>query len=444
MIQLLSNKKIMAGLIGLLFLAVVIIIALFILTNRQAHPITKVFVTTGGEIRSSGDWAMIGALDSEKGFQYDLPITLGIATQEGWSKASSCISGEGIYYTKPQEQAITLIFDVDDNLIGIYQHSSVAMPEPWIKANGPSKADGSYIIANEHYGVYLFLLDPSNACDSGTDYDSILASPANLPSYSIPGSAQTAIAQGWPDPIYCSQGRGKYYSNSAFKHIIMYNADGNPIGIYQYSEDPMPAPWWKTKEILGGGGIKIVEQEHYGLFVYFADATRACSAGQQKSTKTGSSQSLYLGQGVRATPTPYVEPTPTPEASSMISGIVDKLAGIKTVELTVSSEPSGLSAVTEIDSSTLTSSLTQILNSLETVSYASNTWINNVAHKGIQGTTKSDNLTTLVPDAVNGNSVEVTVWVTEDNIIRKFKLAGVIAGSDNDQSIRTLDIIIGY
>jgi len=224
----------------------------------------------------------------------------------------------------------------------------------------------------------------------------------------------------------------------------MYNADGNPIGIYQYSEDPMPAPWWKTKEILGGGGIKIVEQEHYGLFVYFADATRACSAGQQKSTKTGSSQSLYLGQGVRATPTPYVEPTPTPEASSMISGIVDKLAGIKTVELTVSSEPSGLSVVTEIDSSTLTSSLTQILNSLETVSYASNTWINNVAHKGIQGTTKSDNLTTLVPDAVNGNSVEVTVWVTEDNIIRKFKLAGVIAGSDNDQSIRTLDIIIGY
>ena len=443
MIQLLSNKKIMAGLVTVLLITVLIIIAVFLLSNRQSHPITKVFVTTGGEIKSTGDWASIGALDTEKGFQYDLPIFADLAIKEGWVKASSCIPGEGIYYSKSQEETITLIFDADDNLIGVYQNSDVPMPTPWMKTDGPSKSDGSYILDKEHYGVYLFILDPSNACDLGTSYDSILGAPSGLPSYSIPVNVDAAIAQGWPDPIFCSQGRGKYYSNPDFNYIIMYNGDGNPIGIYQYSEEPKPAPWWKTKAILSGG-LQVVEQEHYGLFIFFADATRACSAGQQKSTKTGSSQSLYLGQGVRATPTPYVEPTPTPEPYTMIPTIIEKLSQLKTIELDVTSDPEGLSSATEIESSEFTSSLTSVLSNLEEVSYASNTWINNVSHKGIKGITKSDNMTSLVPGAVNGKSVEVTVWVAEDSTVKKVKLIGAISEDDSDQSARTFNANIGY
>ena len=443
MIQLLSNKKIMTGLVTVLIVIVLIIIAVFLLNNRQSHPITKVFVTTGGEIKSTGDWASIGALDTEKGFQYDLPILADLAIKEGWVKASSCISGEGIYYSKAQEENITLIFDVDENLIGVYQNSDVQMPVPWMKTNGPSKSDGSYIFDKEHYGVYLFILDPSNACDLGTSYDSILASPSGLPSYSIPINVDEAIAQGWPDPIFCSQGRGKYYSNPVFNYIIMYNGDGNPIGIYQYSEESKSAPWWKTKEILSGG-LKVVEQEHYGLFIFFADATRACSAGQQKSTKTGSSQSLYLGQGVRATPTPYVEPTPTPEPSTMIPTIIEKLSQLKTIELEVTSDPEGLSSVTEIEASEFTSSLTAVLGSLREISYASNTWINNVSYKGIKGITKSDNMTSLVPDALNGKSIEVTVWLAEDGTVKKIKLIGEISGADSNQSARTFNVNIGY
>ncbi len=443
MIQLLSNKKIMAGLVTVLLIIVLIIIAVFLLSNRQSHPITKVFVTTGGEIKSTGDWASIGALDTEKGFQYDLPIFADLAIKEGWVKASSCIPGEGIYYSKSQEETITLIFDADDNLIGVYQNSDVPMPTPWMKTDGPSKSDGSYILDKEHYGVYLFILDPSNACDLGTSYDSILGAPSGLPSYSIPVNVDAAIAQGWPDPIFCSQGRGKYYSNPDFNYIIMYNGDGNPIGIYQYSEEPKPAPWWKTKAILSGG-LQVVDQEHYGLFIFFADATRACSAGQQKSTKTGSSQSLYLGQGVRATPTPYVEPTPTPEPYTMIPTIIEKLSQLKTIELDVTSDPEGLSSATEIESSEFNSYLTSVLSNLEEVSYASNTWINNVSHKGIKGITKSDNMTSLVPGAVNGKSVEVTVWVAEDSTVKKVKLIGAISEDDSDQSARTFNANIGY
>ena len=68
MIQLLSDKKIMTGLVTVLFVIILIIVAIFLLSNRQSHPITKVFVTTGGEIKSTGDWASIGALDTEKDF----------------------------------------------------------------------------------------------------------------------------------------------------------------------------------------------------------------------------------------------------------------------------------------------------------------------------------------------------------------------------------------
>ena len=119
------------------------------------------------------------------------------------------------------------------------------------------------------------------------------------------------------------------------------------------------------------------------------------------------------------------------------------IRNLTTVELTASSEPEGLSVVTEIAAVKFSATLTQVINSLETISYASNTWINNVSYKGISGTTKSENLKDLVPDTVNGRSVKVTVWVTEDRIIKRLRVDGALTDSDTDQSKRTLDINIG-
>ena len=55
----------------------------------------------------------------------------------------------------------------------------------------------------------------------------------------------------------------------------MYDAQDELIGIYHISVAEMPPPWELTKEIYGGAG-PVIEYEHWGLFFYFQDPTRAC------------------------------------------------------------------------------------------------------------------------------------------------------------------------
>ena len=56
----------------------------------------------------------------------------------------------------------------------------------------------------------------------------------------------------------------------------MYNIDDELIGFYQYSRLEMPSPWAQMDELKGGGGLTIIDFEHWGLLVYFQDPLRAC------------------------------------------------------------------------------------------------------------------------------------------------------------------------
>ena len=53
-------------------------------------------------------------------------------------------------------------------------------------------------------------------------------------------------------------------------------------------------------------------------------------------------------------------------------------------------------------------------------------------------------MTSLVPGAVNGKSIEVTVWITEEGTVKKLKLIGAISETDTDQSARTFNTNAGY
>lgn len=93
----------------------------------------------------------------------------------------------------------------------------------------------------------------------------------------LPLIGAEAVAAGWTDPILCSQGRGKYFKNADpnVPYFLMYDDADSLIGIYHISKSEMPPPWELTEVIFGGAG-PVIEYEHWGLFFYFRDPTRAC------------------------------------------------------------------------------------------------------------------------------------------------------------------------
>jgi hypothetical protein len=99
-----------------------------------------------------------------------------------------------------------------------------------------------------------------------------------------PLTGAEAVAQGWKDPVLCSQGRGKYYEKIAqdVPYFLMYDSADDLIGIYQFTTNEMPPPWELTEVVYGGAG-PVIEYEHWGLFIYFRDSTRACDTQESKA-----------------------------------------------------------------------------------------------------------------------------------------------------------------
>ena len=99
----------------------------------------------------------------------------------------------------------------------------------------------------------------------------------------LPLMAAEAVAAGWTDPIFCSVGRGRYFLKGAAGEgdpfALMYNGDDQLIGMYLFSKTEMPTPWKQLDELRGGGGLAVVDFEHWGLLVYYQDPTRACGVG---------------------------------------------------------------------------------------------------------------------------------------------------------------------
>ena len=100
---------------------------------------------------------------------------------------------------------------------------------------------------------------------------------------SLPLTAAEAVADGWTDPIFCSVGRGRYFQKGPVGEgepfFLMYNADDELLGMYLFSKSEMPSPWHRWDELKGGGGLTLIDFEHWSLVVFTQDATRACGAG---------------------------------------------------------------------------------------------------------------------------------------------------------------------
>ena len=258
-------------------------------------------------------------------------------------------------------------------------------------------------------------------------------------SFSLPYTAAEALEAGLEDPILCSFGRGKYFLSDSFyansEYLLLYNYSNQLTGIYFYTSNSMPTPWLKLDELRGGGGTLVVDKEHHGLFVYFRDPNESCKGSGKSAPESGT-----FHRGTRSTPTPYVEPTATPLPTGLLTTAATQLSSASNLKVTVTTDPENITVASEADISANVSGLSDIISNLTEVTYASNTWINNVSYKGVSGSYTVKGLDALVPGAVEGNVVKASVWVSDEGAVKRVRLEGALTSDDSDSAIRTFDI----
>jgi len=103
----------------------------------------------------------------------------------------------------------------------------------------------------------------------------------------VPITGEGAVAAGWEDPVLCAIGRGRYFTKGTAteegeQYVLMFNRQNELIGLYNFAFSEMPPPWKKMEEISGPGGVEVVPTDHWGLFTYFEDPTRACKTTEAK------------------------------------------------------------------------------------------------------------------------------------------------------------------
>ena len=263
--------------------------------------------------------------------------------------------------------------------------------------------------------------------------------------FQLPTTTELAVAEGWEGQGLCIPGRGKFATKETTPYILTYNTAGQLTSIYLISKDEMPAPW-KSGENLIASGIEIVDYQHWNLLIHFANPLSSCKTLQSKNTAgyCDAFDCNLKGSGERATPTPYMSPTPTPQASSIVQKVTDNLTSSKRLKLSSTSDTDEISKTIINNANAAPGNLANILSGivsgLENTEYGSNTWIDNVSHKGIKGIVNGDLLQDLVPDASSTADVNLTIWVTDDYQMKRIKIEGTLSKSDSKDSARTFEI----
>ena len=303
----------------------------------------------------------------------------------------------------------------------------------------------------------------------------------------LPLTAAEAVAAGWTDPILCSVGRGRYFQKGTVgegePYFLMYDNRDQLIGIYQFVDAEMPPPWERWDSLEGAGGLTIIDYEHWGLFVYFQDATRACQAGEGEpggGAVIGAGKELKGGHtfgkaelGGKSTPTPYVAPTPTPTADQKLSRVVARTAKVSSLGFTLTGDPEarkvegtlsskgtltlvkeGVVTVTDSDGNVqvvaggslafgfegLGATLSAIAAALKGPVEAKSQWVDSVSREGLSGTVLGSDLSALVPTAIADAQVAVSIWFDDRGRIVRLRIEGKVAPNDPPNAVRVLDV----
>ena len=308
----------------------------------------------------------------------------------------------------------------------------------------------------------------------------------------LPFTAAEAVAAGWTDPILCSVGRGRYFQKDPVgegnPYFLMYDNEDQLIGIYQFVEHEMPPPWEWQDSLDGAGGLTIIDYEHWGLFVYFQDATRACETsggeafsgsvvgGGHRGPKALTDDQVQFGKaemGGRSTPTPFVPPTPTPTVDVKLSRVVARTANVSALTFTLTGDPvankvegtlgskgtvtrvrEGIVTVTDAAGSAqdvdvgalplsfdgLGATLSAIAAALQGPVEAKNVWVDSLSRVGLSGTVLGSDLSALIPTAIADAPVAVSIWFDDRGRIVRLRIEGKVTPEDPPDAVRVLDV----
>ena len=310
------------------------------------------------------------------------------------------------------------------------------------------------------------------------------ASTAGSGNVHLPVSAAAAVAAGWNDPVLCTAGRGRFFTQDRpgedEPYILMFDKGDQIVGVYLYSKAEMPQPFERADEL--SGGTKLIDFEHWGLFVYTDDPTRACTKREEGSVDAAASggavsdSDRWQVTAARGTPTAVVPPTPTPAAGSALVDGAKQMAALKSLSFTLTAGEGGGPLMAGIDAEEvegtvilpdqvtlsatkaggepqevpadslpfmfedLAATLAGIIEALQDISDAPRKWIENVPTRGFSGNVTGEQLKGLIPSAIPDATAAVTIWIGEDGLVRRLEIKGPVAPDDGTEAVRELTL----
>jgi len=164
MLTKLQNPKMLMSTALILLLVGISVGFIIGLTSSGSTQERYIALDSGGAIINAGDVYYIQQGSGKQTLETLLPTTLLEAKNNGWIEQTACIANKGKYLTQKDSQYL-LIFNIQDELRGIYLISESEKPLPWTKSD--SLAIGSQnIIDYPHWNLVVNLKNPSNACKS--------------------------------------------------------------------------------------------------------------------------------------------------------------------------------------------------------------------------------------------------------------------------------------
>ena len=99
-------------------------------------------------------------------FRDEVPLNAPAAVAAGWQASPACEEGRGRIFGKAGQQDVPylLMYDVDDQLLGLYMYSLAPISEaPWERMEELLVGDRP-IIPSEHWAMTLYIRDAAAPC----------------------------------------------------------------------------------------------------------------------------------------------------------------------------------------------------------------------------------------------------------------------------------------